>query len=271
MERPAWTLAEIELSAPSMARVYDCWLGGAHNFAVDRAVAAQALHAMPELRHVTLTHRAFLSRAVRFLLGVGVRQFLDLGSGIPTLGNVHEIAQRDHPDARVVYVDIDPVAVSLSQLILQLQGARHVGVLHADFRDPEAVLNSAEVRGLLDFDRPIGLVMTAVLHLLPDGDNPHAILRRYRDGLPSGSYQAISHASLAGDTRSAGPNQARNPYEGNVTPIFFRNRAQCASFFDGFDVVDPGVVRLPLWRPDWLQDCDKAVRFPGFGGVGRKR
>ncbi|GLZ33305.1 hypothetical protein Lesp02_54930 [Lentzea sp. NBRC 105346] len=269
MERPNWAPGDIDLERPSVARVYDYWLGGAHNFAADRAVAQRALDTMPDLRRVIVSHRAFLRRAVRFLLEQGVRQFLDLGSGIPTVGNVHEIAQDGDPDSKVVYVDIDPVAVAHSRSLLL--GNDRVSVLQADVRDGAYVMKSPEVTDLFDLERPVGVLMIALLHFVPDSDDPLGILATYLDALPSGSYLAISHAGYEEGEDGEGWTATRNMYDRNVTPMTYRNREQFTRLFAGLELVDPGVVRLPLWRPESLEDVDDTgAPFPVFGAVGRK-
>ncbi len=268
VQRPAWAPESIDPTRPSVARVYDYWLGGAHNFEADRVAANAALTVMPMLRQVSAANRGFLRRAVRFLLDAGVRQFLDLGSGIPTVGNVHEIVRQVDPNARVVYVDIDPVAVAHSRAILD--GDQRVRVLQADVRKPETVLTAPEVRDHLDFDQPIGLLSVALLHFVSDSDQPRAILAHYRDHLPPGSYLAVSHAGFEPGDRP-GFDWSRTNYDSNVTPMNFRSRAEVTAFFDGFELVEPGVERLPLWRPESEYDLDDdADRFPGFGAMGRK-
>jgi hypothetical protein len=265
MERPKWAPGDIDLERPSVARVYDYWLGGAHNFAADRAAGRKALEAMPDLRSVITANRVFLRRAVRYLLGVGVRQFLDLGSGIPTVGNVHEIAA----GAKVVYVDIDPVAVAHSRAILD--GDPLVRVLQQDIREPASVLRSPDLRGLLDLAQPVAVLMTAVLHFVPDADGPRKIVAEYRDNVPVGSYLAVSHAGYDDAGTPRGLSEARSTYDRDVTPMTFRDRTEFTAFFDGFDVVEPGVVPLPLWRPGSPDDVtDDARIFPGFAAVGRK-
>ncbi|GHH36522.1 SAM-dependent methyltransferase [Lentzea cavernae] len=270
MERPNWAPGDVDLERPSVARVYDYWLGGAHNFAADRAVAEKALAAMPEVRTVVLNHRAFLRRAVRHLLGQGVRQFLDLGSGIPTVGNVHEIAQTADPEARVVYVDLDPVAVAHSRSLLS--GNDQVSVLQADVRDAVGVLDSPEVAKQLDFDEPIGVLMIALLHFVSDEDDPWGVIGRYRDRLAPGSFLAISQAGYdEGDVESSAWGEARRIYDRQVTQSTFRGRAEFGRLFDGFELVEPGVVRVPAWHPESPADVDEAgYRFPGFAALGRK-
>ncbi|ROP39573.1 SAM-dependent methyltransferase [Saccharothrix texasensis] len=269
VDRPNWAPGDIDLARPSIARVYDYWLGGAHNFAVDRAVADKVLGDVPVIKSIVLNHRAFLRRAVRFMLSRGIRQFLDLGSGIPTVGNVHEIAQATDPSARVVYVDMDAVAVAHSRAILT--GNELVNVLQTDVRDAKQVLASPEVQGLLDFDEPIGVLMIALLHFVPDAEDPRGIVGDYRDALPDGSYLAISHAGFEEGDWDPAWDDARGVYNRGVSEMCFRRQHEIEGMFDGFDLVEPGVARLPLWRPESPEDVDEgAARFISFGGVGRK-
>ncbi|WP_086665599.1 SAM-dependent methyltransferase [Lentzea kentuckyensis] len=269
MERPNWAPGDIDLERPSVARVYDYLLGGAHNFAVDRAVAQKTLEMMPAVRTGALQHRAFLRRAVRYLLDRGVRQFLDLGSGIPTVGNVHEIAHGVDPASRIVYVDLDPVAVAHSRSLLE--GNERVGVLQADVRDPVTVFAAPEVNNLLDFDEPIAVLMIAVLHFVSDDEDPPGILAGYRDRLAPGSFLALSHAGFEPGEETPEIRAARSVYERSVTRTTFRNSAELAKLFDGFDLVEPGVVRLPAWHAEAPDDEGvMGTAFPGFGAVGRK-
>lgn len=269
MERPSWAPEDIDLERPSVARVYDYWLGGAHNFAADRAVGKKALETMPELRGIIFSHRALLHRVVRNLLGLGVRQFLDLGSGIPTVGNVHEIAQSADPTAKVVYVDIDPVAVVHSRSLLV--GNDRVHVLQADVRDAATVLGSTEVRSLLDFKEPIAVLMIALLHFVSDSEDPKAILATYRDVLSGGSFLALSHAAYEDGEESQSGRQARMLYDRSVTQMTFRNRAEFSALFEGLELIEPGVVRSPLWRPESPDDIDDQSHLvPVLAGVGRK-
>lgn len=269
MERPNWAPADIDLERPSVARVYDYWLGGAHNFAADRAVAQKTLETMPELRGVVLNHRAFLRRVVRHLLGRGVRQFLDLGSGIPTVGNVHEIVQATDPEGRVVYVDLDPVAVAHSRSLLA--GNDHVSVLHADVRDWAGVLASDEVDKQLDFDEPVAVLMIALLHFVSDEEDPWDVVGGYRDHLSPGSFLAISHAGYEADEETEASRQARKIYNRDVTRMTFRDATEIRRLFDGFELVDPGVVRVPAWHPESPADVEESGRgFPGFAALGRK-
>src|SRR5262245_61809531 len=196
MDRPDWVPVDIDIDKPSASRVYDYSLGGSHNFAADRAIA-KALHAaVPDGPLIARANRAFLRRAVLYLIDAGMRQFLDIGSGIPTVGNVHQVAQRAAPDTRVVYVDIDPVAVAHSQAILT--GNDRATAIQADARHPETILAHRRVRELLDFDQPVAVMLVAVLHLVRD-DDPAGIVAALTGAVVPGSYVAISH--LTGESR----------------------------------------------------------------------
>jgi S-adenosyl methyltransferase len=263
-----WAPPEIDIQRPSPARVYDYHLGGAHNFEPDRVAAEQIAEIMPELPLIMRANRAFLGRAVRRLMAAGIRQFLDLGSGIPTAGNVHEIAQQADPDARVVYVDVDPVAVTHSQALLA--GNDRAAAVQADLRDVPTVLAAPAVRRLIDFKQPIGVLMVAVLHFVPDRDDPAGVVARYRDAVPSGSYLVISHAAASEDTKApAGAHQASAAYSRNVAETALRTRAQVSDLFTGFELVDPGVVYVTDWHPE-ITDGRPPQRLAQLVGMGRK-
>lgn len=267
MDDTAARPADVDLSRPSAARVYDYYLGGAHNFAVDREMAEQAIGLWPDLPLIMQANRAFLRRAVGFCVDAGIRQFLDLGSGIPTVGNVHEVAQQAAPDARVVYVDNDPVAVAYSENILR--GNERSAVVQADLRRPEQVVDSPGVRSLLDFDEPVAVMMVAVLHFVPDSDDPAAIIARYREMMAPGSFLVVSHASQDGQPGQADSHQ--DLYRRTATPMTMRSRSQVSALLEGFDVVEPGVVFFPQWRPVAPEDVDdNPERFTGLAAVGRK-
>jgi SAM-dependent methyltransferase len=247
--------------------VYDYYLGGAHNFAVDRELAKQAIGMWPDLPLIMQANRAFLRRAVRYCAAAGVRQFLDLGSGIPTVGNVHEVARAEAPDARVVYVDNDPIAAAYSRSILG--DDRQTGVVQADLRRPDLVLSRPEVASLLDLSQPVAVMMVAVLHFVADSDDPAGVVAAYRDAVAPGSFLVVSHATTDGQPVQA--DEHSQLYRRTPTPMSMRSRAQVAALFDGFEMVDPGVVFLPLWRPVSLDDVDEhPERFTGLAAVGRK-
>jgi hypothetical protein len=267
MERPEWAPVGIDLDRPSVARVYDFYLGGFHNFAADREMGRQAVQMWPDLPEIMQANRGFLRRSVEYLAGAGVRKFLDLGSGIPTVGNVHEVAQRVAPDARVVYVDNDPVAVEHSRAILT--GDDRTAVVQADLRDPDSVLADPVVRDLLDSDGPTAVLMVAVLHFIPDDVDPVGLVARFRDAVPPGSYLALSHAT-AGE-RADRAAEHRSLYQRTATPMTMRNREQVQRFFDGYELVEPGLVYLSQWRPDpGTSGVDRPERMTGLVGVGRK-
>ncbi|OLB75879.1 MAG: hypothetical protein AUI14_20190, partial [Actinobacteria bacterium 13_2_20CM_2_71_6] len=196
MTRPDWAPQEIDINVPSAARMYDYYLGGAHNFAADRELAEQALRAMPDGRFLARTNRAFLRRAVRFLARAGIRQFLDIGSGIPTAGNVHEVAKQVTPDARVAYVDIDPVAVSHAQALLAADP--RTGALRGDLRRPDRILADPALGAIVDLDQPVAVLLLAVCHFVPDSDDPAGIIAQLRAALAPGSHLVISHGTDEG-------------------------------------------------------------------------
>ena len=267
MDRPAWAPAELDLDRPNAARMYDYYLGGSHNFAVDRELAAKALEAWPDVPRAAQANRAFLRRAVRFLAGQGVRQFLDIGSGIPTVGNVHEVAQDAAPGARVVYVDTDPVAVTHSRAILADDPL--TAVVESDGRDPATLLADPAVTGLLDLGRPVGLLMVAMLHFVPDAQDPRSVVAGYAGRLAPGSWLVVSHAST--DT-APGAAIMEKLYEQTASPVRMRSRAEVGALLADIDLVEPGVEFLPAWRPDHPDDVGgDATWASGYGAVGRLR
>jgi len=264
VEQLNWVPDTVDTSKPSMARMYDYALGGSHNFAVDRAAAERVLQANPDGRLGMYANRAFLRRAVRFLVESGVRQFLDIGSGIPTVGNVHEVAQTANPDCKVVYVDIDPTAVIHSQQILAGNGG--ATAIQADIREPDRILDDPDLRALLDLDQPVALLMLCILHFIPDDEGPAGLVGRYRDRLAPGSYLAVSH--VTGDDDSEDHANAMNVYSRVMTQVNLRTRAQVATLFTGFDLVEPGLVFVSRWRPEPNDDTTTALYY--YSGVGRR-
>jgi hypothetical protein len=268
MQQPTWaeSIDPIEAQRPSSARVYDYFLGGAHNFAVDRELADAIARMTPHIGDTMRANRAFLRRAVRYLVDQGVTQFLDVGSGIPTVGNVHEVAQRADPACRVVYVDIDPVAVSHSRAMLT--DNPNATVIEADVRDAEAILDHPQTRGMLDFDAPIALLVLGVLHFVPDEDDPAGIVARLRRPLTTGSHLALVNVTYEDQPPEVIEAQKLSSRTG--TPIFLRSRAELTAMFDGLPLVDPGLVYLPLWRPDSALDpTDDPARYGALAGVAR--
>jgi hypothetical protein len=255
----------VDVERPSVARVYDYFLGGSHNFAVDRDFAERVLSVMPEVTTVAQENRAFMRRAVRYLCAEGVRQFIDLGSGIPTVGNVHEVAQTVEPTATVVYVDLDPVAYAHSRAILA--DNPHATVVRADLRRPVDVLADPQVRAHIDFDQPVGVLLVGVLHFMSDEDRPADIVAGYASATVPGSYVVVSHASAEGMTE--GGDRAVTLYERNSATIVVRTTEQVVGLLSGLSIVDPGAVRLAEWRPDSAEEVNSA-EIPGVGVVGRR-
>ncbi|MEU8617399.1 SAM-dependent methyltransferase [Streptomyces sp. NPDC048623] len=269
MERPAWAPPGIDISVPSVSRMYDFYLGGSHNFEVDREAARKAMEFLPGLPKIMQANRAFMRRAVRHAVDNDVTQFLDIGSGIPTFGNVHEVAQAASDTARVVYVDHDPVAVAHSRAVLE--GVDRAAVVAADLRKPREILHSAEVGELLDLDRPVALLLVAVLHFLEDSDEPYAAVAELVDALAPGSMLILTHASYEGipvpEERAGG---AVGVYRDIRNPLVMRSHEEITRFFDGTELVEPGVVPMPLWRPGTPDEEEDPFAFSGFAGVGRK-
>jgi hypothetical protein len=236
-----------DFDRPSSARVYDFLLGGTSHGAVDRELGRDMVRTVPVVTEIVRENRSFLRRAVSFLAGRGIDQFLDLGSGIPTLGNTHEIARRVLPEARVAYVDVDPVAVAHGELLLGDRAG--VSVSRADLRDPEAVLSAPAVTDVLDLSRPVAVLMCSVLHHVPDADDPAGVVAGYLSRVVPGSALAVSH--LSGDDPRVDVEGLRRLSEaypgGQVTP---RSAAELAAIVGPVDLVDPGLVFAAQWRPE---------------------
>ncbi len=241
---PTYVPPEIDTTRPSVARVYDAILGGKDNFAVDRAVAEQAVRAMGDGGSGARLNRAALGRAVRFMSGLGITQFLDLGSGLPTAQNTHQIAQAVNPDARVVYVDNDYSAY-IHGLALLVDNASTTVVL-GDVREPDKLLAMPGVADFLDFSQPVGLILNAVIHHVLDEEDPYGIVSRYKEALVPGSYMQLTHFCDASPEARANEQVLRQSLGRGQT----RSRDQIVRFFDGLELVAPGVVFLPLWHPD---------------------
>ncbi|MBS2531924.1 SAM-dependent methyltransferase [Catenulispora sp. NF23] len=256
--------SRIDTSKPHPARIYDYFIGGKQNFPADRAVAEQLVETMPVLPVLARANRAFLGRAVRYAAQQGVKQFLDIGAGLPAAGNTHEVVQSVHPDATVVYVDNDPLVTVHGRALLADEARTRV--FEADLRDPKSILSHPDVTALIDFDQPVALLMVAVLHFITDDADPAGLVAALTENLVPGSHLVISHAGsdlLPEDLE--GMEAYQQASEGAL-----RDHAQISGFFDGFDLVDPGLVRLPEWRPteELPTDID---RYWMYGAVGRKR
>ena len=258
------TLPRIDTTRAHPARIYDSWLGGKDNFAADREAAALALEAYPDLAAAIRSNRAFLGRAVRFLTGAGVRQFLDIGTGLPAVDNPHEVAQREAPASRIVYVDNDPIVLRHAQALLTSTPEGACDYVQADLRDPETIL--AEGARTLDFGRPVALMLLAVLQFALDEDDPYGLVARLLAALPAGSYLVISHPT---DDFNPNKGESMRVYnERSAEQAVVRDRAETARFFDGLDLLDPGVVPVAGWRPDSDETAAKPSSM--WCGVARK-
>lgn len=244
--------------------MYDYYLGGSHNFEVDRQMAERISGQVPDIAIGARAARSFLRRVVRFLTDRGIRQFLDLGSGIPA-GNTHEIARRMAPDCRVVYVDVEPTAVAHGRAMLAADPLSTM--VYGDVRQPERILADPDVTGLLDLDRPVAVLMVAVLAYLPVSDDVVDLVRRYRDAMAPGSYLA-----LAVPTREEAGPEFDWGIRRNLELMFHpRTPREVTKLVEGMEVVDPGLVNVALWRPDGYQESDSRVlEMPGLGGVARR-
>ena len=257
-------LPKIDTTKAHPARIYDAWLGGKGNFAADREAAELALQAYPALAEAIQSNRAFLGRAVRFLVGAGVRQFLDIGTGLPAADNTHEVAQREAPDSRIVYVDNDPIVLRHAQALLTSTPEGACDYIQADLSAPETIL--ADAARTLDFDRPVALMLLAVLQFALDEQDPYGLVSRLTAALPPGSYLVISHPT---DDFNPNRGESMTVYnERSVEQAVVRDKAQTARFFDGLDLLDPGVVPVAEWRPD--SDATAAKPSSMWCGVASK-
>jgi hypothetical protein len=268
--QPGVGLSDEQLGIPSAARMYDYYLGGHHNLAIDREAAERAIAIYPGFPLIMQVNRAFLRRAVQFLVAEGIDRFLDIGSGIPTVGNIHLIAQQLNPEARVVYVDVDPVAVAQSAALLQEN--RAAVIIHADVREPEAILDHPDVRDLLAPGRPVGLILAFVLHFVVDDEQAMAVVATLRDALPPGSCVVISHGTAEQMPQDILERLVRL-YKNTSQPVRIRSRTEIERFFGGLELVDPGLVYVPMWRPEEQTDLllDRPEESSGFAGAAFKR
>jgi hypothetical protein len=256
---------------PSAARMYDYYLGGSHNFPSDRQVAEDAIRVWPDARHLARASRDFLRRAVTFLADAGIDQFLDLGSGIPTRNNVHEVVFWRNPSARTVYVDSDPVAIAHSNALLA--DVPSAVAVRADLRDPALVLEHPMVRGFLDFQRPVAVLMVAVLPFVSYSDGPDRIIAAYRRATVAGSYMALTHGT--GDYRPAQTAKVVDLYTKARQPITWRSRQEVAGLLAGYELVSPGLVDMIAWRPDDSAGeldlaAGDAARYSTYAAIGRR-
>jgi hypothetical protein len=264
--------ARINTAVAHPARVYDYLLDGKDNFAADREMAAKLIELSPGIREGVRAHRAFLRRAVRYLADVGVSQFLDIGTGIPTQGNTHEIAQQVDPEARVVYVDNDPIVLVHGRALLSGSPTGMTTVIEADLRQPKAILSHPEVRAVIDFTRPVAVILAGVLHFITDQEDPYGTVEHIKSAVPAGSHLLLSHITLdfAPQVREE---DFTKPYDKSSAPMAPRTHAEVLRFFQGWHVVDPGVVEVVKWRPN---ESERREHIPGgghawaYGGVAIK-
>jgi O-methyltransferase involved in polyketide biosynthesis len=270
--------AGVDTEKPSAARIYDWYLGGDQNWAVDREFGRKAEQLWPLIKPTARHNRAWMNRVVEAALDAGIRQFLDLGSGVPTVGNVHEIIKRRLPegeDATVVYVDYEPVAAAHSTLILERDGATDwAGLVQRDLRDPRAIFRDQETKRLLDFDEPVCVMIVSVLHFIGPDDNPGKVLDAYKSHVAPGSWLALSHASVEDAPEESEDTAAVRrliaTYQNTSNPMWLRNRAQIAAWFDGWEMVEPGISRLYQWRPDH-EATELEIKASPFGWCGAAR
>ena len=261
---------QVDVSRPHPARMYDYYLGGKNHYAADREVADKVLAGAPSARTGPRENRAFLGRAVRFLTAeAGIRQFLDIGTGLPTTDNVHEVAQRIAPSSRVVYVDNDPLVLAHARALLTSSPEGRTAYIQADLRDPAAILSDPATRQVLDFGQPIALMLVAILHFIPDEFRPAQILSTLLDALPSGSYLVASQVSMEDNPVLIG--NAMSAYHTAGLPAQARNSDDFARLaFAGLELVPPGVVLVSEWRPEADAPRPAPAELSLYGGVGRK-
>jgi O-methyltransferase involved in polyketide biosynthesis len=256
--------AGVDTTVPTAARMYDYWLGGHENFAADRAAALKITEGTPGVPEAARANRRFLGRAVRYLAGeAGIRQFLDLGAGLPTNGNVHQVALEVTPDARVVYVDNDPMVIAHARA---LDPGDTVAVIHADLRDPDTILRQPGTRGLIDFSQPLAILFVSVLHFVPEPD-AHAAVAAFTGAAAPGSHLVVSHGYHNQDPRAAAT--TNTVYASTASPVTQRTPKEILSFFDGLEILEPGLVPVQEWRPD-EPDPPGLTKAWILGGVARK-
>jgi hypothetical protein len=261
---------EINTSRPHAARIYDYFLGGKDNFAADREVAEKSLASVPSGRTGAREQRAFLGRVVRYLAGeAGIRQFLDIGTGLPTTNNVHEVAQGIEPSARIVYVDNDPLVLAHARALLTSSKEGRTAYIHADLRSPDAILSAPAVTEVLDFSQPVALMLVGILHFLEDKDHPERIIDTLLDALPPGSYLTASHLNPEHDP--VGVAAGVRAYQAGGVAVQARDSDEFAAVaFRGLELVPPGVVSVSEWRPESAGPRPTLAEVSCYGGVGRK-
>ncbi|WP_169953670.1 SAM-dependent methyltransferase [Microbispora sp. H11081] len=269
-EHSEQVLKRINTKVPHPARIYDYLLGGKDNYAADREAAEQLVKVSPGVREGVRAHRAFLRRAVRHLAAeAGMTQFLDIGTGIPTQGNTHEIAQRANPEARVAYVDNDPIVLVHARALLTGTGV--TSVIEADLREPETILTHPQVLAVIDFTRPVAVILAGVMHFVTDEEDPYGLVERYKAAVPTGSGLLLSH--ITQDFAPQVQEELTKPYDKSTAPMVPRSHAAVSKFFESWQLVDPGVVEVVRWRPD---ETERQEHIPGgghawaYGGIAVK-
>ncbi|MBT2230172.1 SAM-dependent methyltransferase [Nonomuraea sp. NEAU-A123] len=258
-----------EPNTPNVARLYDYYLGGKDHFPADRRAAERILRVAPEVRAAARANRAFLGRAVRFLAGLGVTQFLDIGTGLPTRDNVHEVAGAVAPESKVVYVDRDPVVLVHARALLA--GSGQTTVVEGDLRDPHDIMKNPDVVAALDFDQPVGVLLVAIMHFIGEADDPLSIMTAIRESLAPGSYLVMSHGTS--DARAAVVSKGTEVYRRTDAPLTLRTRQRIEELLEGWELVEPGLTWLPQWRPeqaDLIDFADHPESSLILCGVGRK-
>jgi hypothetical protein len=261
-----WPPSEFDTGIPHSARMYDYWLGGKDNYAADRAMAEAFLQQIPTLRTMAKENRDFVTRATRFVAEQGIRQFLDIGTGIPTSPNLHETAQDMAPDAKVVYVDNDPVVLAHARALMAPADQTSTAYVDADLRSPETILAAPDVTRVLDLDKPVALMLIAVMMLIAEDDDPYAKVRVLRDALPSGSYLALTHPTGDFDPGAMGAVTAAATAGGMTFEP--RNRDQVRQLLGDWEPVDPGIVPVRAWRPETEPDDPTSAYY--WAVVARK-
>ncbi|UWE11407.1 SAM-dependent methyltransferase [Actinacidiphila bryophytorum] len=271
MTDQGFTAEQIDTSRPHPARMYDYYLGGRDNYEVDREAAQRVIDLFPDIVPMALGNRRFMHRAVRHIAERGIRQIIDIGTGIPTAPNTHQVAHEVSPDVRVAYVDNDPIVATYAGA--HLLGKGNTGFFLGDVRDPDAILKHSTIGQLIDFDQPVGLMLVALLHFVKDDEDPAGLVAAYRDALPAGSYLVLSHTTGDFHQLDGDAGQARDVYQdrGATATLTLRSHAEVLDFFDGFDLLEPGLVQPPAWRPDGPPPKPADLANVGFyAGVGIK-
>jgi S-adenosyl methyltransferase len=265
----SFSAEEIDTSRAHPARMYDYYLGGQDNYEVDREAAQRVIDAVPDVIPSAVANREFLRRAVRFVAGTGIRQFVDIGTGMPTPPNPYDIARSVSPDVNMAYVDNDPIVAVHAEA--RLTSSENTGFFLADIREPRGILEHPALGKLIDLGQPLALMILAVLHFVTDDEDPHRIVGELREALPAGSLLILSHVT-ADFHEGAFPSEVRAVYDRATASLHPRTKAQVAKLFDGFEMVKPGLVQVPLWRPDGpVPAPDQLRRVAFYGGVGVKR